>query len=48
VHGGQSRALRLLLCGHLIGQWGEPWSWDPRRRVLERLPFRLGATAAPT
>ena len=45
---GRIRALRLLLCGYLIGKWGEPWSWDPRRGALERLPFRFAGTAAPT
>ena len=45
---GRGGALRLLLCGHLIGRWGEPWNWDPRRGALERLPFRFAGTAAPT
>jgi hypothetical protein len=45
---GRGRASRLLLCGHLVAQWGEPWSWNPARRTLERLPFLAGSTAAPT
>jgi hypothetical protein len=48
AHRGRSLALRLLLCGYLIGRWGEPWTWDPKRRTLERLPFLAGSTAAPT
>ena len=45
---GRTRALRLLFCGHLMDMWGEPWSWDPKRLTLERLPFPAGGTAAPT
>ena len=44
---GRSRALRLLACGCRIGRWGEPWVWEPRRRSLERTPFRFDRTAAP-
>ena len=39
---------RLLCCGHLIGHWGEPLHWDPKRLALERRPFPPGATAAPS
>ena len=44
---GATAALRLLFCGHLIERWGLPWIWDPRRQVLERLPFRLPPIRAP-
>lgn len=40
-------ALRLLLSGRLIGHWGTPRNWDPRRQVLDRLPFRLPPIRAP-
>jgi hypothetical protein len=40
-------ALRLLFAGRLIGHWGAPRKWDPRRQVLERLPFRLPPIRAP-
>jgi hypothetical protein len=40
-------ALRLFFCGRLIGHWGIPRIWDPRRQVLERLPFRLPPIRAP-
>jgi hypothetical protein len=40
-------ALRLLLAGRLIGHWGAPRNWDPRRHVLEPLPFRLPPIRAP-
>jgi hypothetical protein len=44
LRGGAGRALRLLVCGHLAGQWGAPWRWDPARRVVERSPFLSGGT----
>jgi hypothetical protein len=40
-------ALRLLFSGRLIGHWGAPRHWDPRRQTLERLPFRLPPIRAP-
>jgi hypothetical protein len=40
-------ALRLLYCGRLIECWGVPCIWDPARRVLDRLPFRLPRIRAP-
>jgi hypothetical protein len=40
-------ALRLLFAGRLIGRWGTPRTWDRRRRLLERLPFRLPPIRAP-
>jgi hypothetical protein len=39
--------LRLLYCGSLIARWGVPRIWDPVRRVLDRLPFRLPPIRAP-
>jgi hypothetical protein len=42
-----SSALRVLFCGRLIGHWGTPRHWDPRRQVLEPLPFRLPPIRAP-
>lgn len=44
---GAASALRLLFSGRLIGHWAIPWSWDSRRQVLERLPFRLPPIRAP-
>jgi hypothetical protein len=41
---GARRAMQLLVCGHLAGRWGEPWRWDPERRVVERFAFRGGGT----
>ena len=40
LKGGARRALHLMLCGHLVRRWGEPLLWDPRRGMLERLPFQ--------
>lgn len=40
------RARQLLVCGHLIGQWGEPLHWDATRRVLVRSPFSVRGTSA--
>lgn len=48
LRSGAAGALRLLLCGHLIDRWGVPWSWDPGREVLERLPFRRPPIRSPT
>lgn len=42
------RAQQLLVCGHLIGQWGEPLHWDATRRVLMRSPFCVHGTSPPT
>jgi hypothetical protein len=39
LRGGVRRALRLLFCGHVIGQWGRPAFWDEARRSLIMLPF---------
>jgi len=36
---GARRAMELLVCGHLVGKWGEPLHWDAQRQVLERSPF---------
>lgn len=44
LRGGASRALRLLVCGHLAVQWGAPWRWDPARRVVKRSPFLSSGT----
>jgi len=46
LRGGPRRALRLLICGHLVGHWGAPWLWDARRQVLERSPFLVGGTSS--
>jgi hypothetical protein len=45
LHSAAVAAVRLLRCGHLIGHWGEPLHWDPKRHVLERDPFPLASTA---
>lgn len=37
---GQKRPRQLLVCGHLIGRWGEPLHWDARRGALRRSAFR--------
>jgi hypothetical protein len=42
------RAQQLLVCGHLIGQWGEPLHWDSTRRVLMRSPFCVHGTSPTT
>jgi hypothetical protein len=39
LRGGVRQALRLLFCGHVIGQWGRPAWWDGARRSLSTLPF---------
>ena len=46
LRGGARRAMQLSVCGHLVGRWGEPWRWDPERRLVERSPFRRGGTTA--
>jgi hypothetical protein len=48
LRGGPRRAVQLLICGHWIGQWGEPLHWDADRRVLERSPFLAGGTTGAT
>ncbi|MGQ0672397.1 MAG: hypothetical protein ACT4N2_05890 [Hyphomicrobium sp.] len=40
--GWPRRARQLLVCGHIIGQWGEPMHWDATRQVLERSAFLIG------
>jgi hypothetical protein len=45
LKGGARRALDLLLCGHLVGRWGEPRQWDAQRQLLERSPFAPPSTA---
>jgi hypothetical protein len=47
LRGGARRALHLLVCGHLIGHWGEPMLWDAEREVLERSPFCCAGMGAP-
>ena len=39
------RAQQLLVCGHLIGHWGEPLHWDATRRALVRSPFSTRGTS---
>jgi hypothetical protein len=39
---GPKRSRQLLACGHLVGRWGEPLHWDPRRRAHRRAPFPAG------
>lgn len=40
LRGGKAhRAFALLVCGCLVGHWGEPLRWDGNREVLERSPF---------
>lgn len=39
---GPRRSRQLLLCGHLVGRWGEPMHWDARSGVLRRSPFPIG------
>jgi hypothetical protein len=46
--GAPLRAAQLLVCGHLIGQWGEPLHWDVKRRALLRSPFRIPGTSTAT
>jgi len=40
LHAGPKRSRQLLVCGHLIGRWGEPMHWDARRGALRRSAFR--------
>jgi hypothetical protein len=39
-------AQQLLICGHLVGQWGEPLHWDATRGVLVRSPFSIRGTSS--
>jgi len=48
LHGAAVAAVRLLRCGHLIGHWGEPLHWDPKRHIFERDPFPCPGTAGPS
>jgi hypothetical protein len=49
LHGHASRrAQQLLVCGHLVGQWGAPLHWDAERKALVRSPFSIGGTSPPT
>lgn len=41
-----SRASALLMCGHLVGHWGEPLHWDVARDDLLRSPFSGLRTAS--
>lgn len=43
---GPRRSRRLLVCGCLVGSWGEPMHWDAHRGVLRRSPFRIGEQGA--
>lgn len=45
---GCARAQQLLICGHLIGHWGEPLHWDATRQVLMRSPFCVPGMSPPT
>lgn len=42
------RVFALLVCGHLIGHWGEPLWWDAHRGLVERSPFCATGTTAMT
>ena len=46
VRDGARRATDLLVCGQLVGSWGEPLHWDARRRRLLRSPLSTEQTAA--
>lgn len=46
LKGRAYRARTLLICGAVVGRWGEPLHWDPKRRVLERTPFPIRGTGA--
>lgn len=38
---------RLMASGHLVGLWGEPYTWDAGRAQLRRISFRgLGTDSA--
>ena len=47
LKGGARRAWDLLICGAVVGSWGEPLRWDARRGVLERAPFPIQETVMP-
>lgn len=47
LRGGALRARRLLLCGYLVGHWGEPLHWDAVRRCFRRSPFPPLPSARP-
>jgi hypothetical protein len=38
---------RLAEAGHVVGLWGEPWRWEPRRGVVRPRPFQPVGTRAP-
>jgi len=46
LKGRARRARALLVCGAVVGRWGEPFHWDAKRCVLERSPFPLHGTAS--
>lgn len=46
LQGRARRARALLICGAVVGSWGEPLHWDAKRRVLERTPFPLHGTVS--
>ena len=48
LSGGAQRSFTLLVCGHLIGKWGEPLRWDDERQVMQRSPFLVKATSIAT
>ena len=39
LRGGPRRAMQLLQSGHVSGDWGASFHWDPGRRRLEAAPF---------
>lgn len=39
LRGGPRRLMQLLQSGHVSGDWGESFHWDPGRRLLESAPF---------
>ena len=43
---GPRRADQLLVCAHLVGQWGPPWRWNALRAVIERSPFSDEGTSS--
>lgn len=48
ISGGARRSFTLLVCGRLIGKWGEPLWWDDERQVMQRSPFLVEATSCTT
>jgi len=46
--GAARRAFSLLVCGHLIGRWGEPLLWDEERKSVLRSPFLIAKTIGGT